>query len=244
MLLFYEKLGYLVHCSPSCSSSSLCLSHFPHLRFYPPFFSPPISVVFQYYKSEAFRDYPMSAGEIYGISSRLLQVIILVSFIVKSVRILTPISPTSTQSPNPNSSLRRPPFHSSKSSTSSRSPSPILFAVLKYINILPPRYSTPVIHSLLKLYLSSPSFSYSVFCFPHHRHSLFSSFPFSHSLSSPLSPLLYFIPSYNISSYIHLSEFLHSFKSLLYSIFPILHLSFIFYSLFSDHLSILSKHSL
>ena len=94
----------------------------------------------------------MSAGVIYGISSRLLQVIILYSFSVKTVRILTPISPTSTQSPNPKSSLRRPPFHSSKSSTSSRSPSPILFAVLKYINILPPRHSTPVIHSLLILF--------------------------------------------------------------------------------------------
>ena len=153
-----------------CVRVFLCLSRNPPLRFYPPFFSPPISVVFQYYKSEAFRDYPMSAGEIYGISSRLLQVISLVSFIVKSVRILTPISPTSTQSPNPSSSLRRPPFHSSKSSTSSRSPSPILFTVLKYINILPPRHSIPVIHSLLILF---HKFSLRLFSFPFLKSLLF-----------------------------------------------------------------------
>ena len=66
-----------LHRSPFRKSSLRVLSLF--------LFSP-ISVVFQHYKSEASRDHPMSAGVIYGISSRLLQVIILYSFSVKTVR--------------------------------------------------------------------------------------------------------------------------------------------------------------
>ena len=66
---------------------SSCSIHPPLHNSFPSsillFYSPSISVVFQHFKSEASRDYPMSAGVIQGISPRLLEVIILVSFIVK-----------------------------------------------------------------------------------------------------------------------------------------------------------------